>query len=93
MTVANCGPLSAPDDGQVSFEPDGTTVFRSRAVYSCNTGFTLDGDKTRVCREDETWSGSAPTCVRKLKKQFVQSFSAEITICCMEIGVLEPQNQ
>ncbi len=63
--VANCGFLSNPVDGQVSFEPDGFTTFNSRAVYTCNSGFTLDGDDTRVCQADETWSGSAPKCRRK----------------------------
>ena len=64
--VADCGSLPNPRDGQVTFEPAGTTVFRSRAIYSCNFGFSLQGDKTRVCQADETWSGSEPKCVRKL---------------------------
>ncbi len=63
--VADCRSLSKPVNGQIRFEPDGTTVFRSRAVYSCDSGFSLDRDDTRVCQADETWSGSAPKCVRK----------------------------
>ncbi len=63
--VADCRFLPRPSNGQIRFEPDGTTVFRSRAVYSCDSGFSLDRDDTRVCQADETWSGSAPNCVRK----------------------------
>ena len=66
--VADCGQLSDPTDGQVTFEPAGTTVFNSRATYSCNSGFSLQGDQTRDCQADETWSGSEPKCVRKSKK-------------------------
>ena len=39
------------------------------AAYSCNTGFVLVGQTTRVCEDTNggtvgngIWSGSAPTC-------------------------------
>ena len=41
----------------------------SVAIYSCNTGYVLVGQTTRVCEDTNggtmttgTWSGSAPTC-------------------------------
>ena len=42
------------------------TVVDSTATYSCNDGFTLEGQSTRTCQDDGEWSGSAPTCERKL---------------------------
>ena len=49
-----------PDNGRVDYE----TTLGSTATYTCNTGYQLDGDSTRTCQSDETWSGSAPTCTR-----------------------------
>ena len=35
------------------------------ATYSCNAGFELVGNSTRVCGDDGEWSGEAPMCIRK----------------------------
>jgi CUB/sushi domain-containing protein len=32
------------------------------AVYSCDEGYELVGEPTRVCQSDSTWSGEPPTC-------------------------------
>jgi CUB/sushi domain-containing protein len=42
--------------------PDGLT-FGSRAVYSCDGGYTLSGTTTATCQADRTWSSPPPTCV------------------------------
>ena len=39
--------------------------FGSTATYTCNTGYTINGDTTRMCQADGTWSGSEPTCQRE----------------------------
>lgn len=35
------------------------------AVYRCAYGYSLSGDKRRVCQEDGTWSGDEPKCNKK----------------------------
>jgi len=60
--VADCAPLDKPSNGVVSFEPAGSTQFRSRAVYKCDSGFTIQGNASRECQANETWSGVPPTC-------------------------------
>ena len=40
--------------------------FGSNASYTCETGYMLNGDMTRMCQDSGDWSGSAPTCDRKL---------------------------
>ena len=55
----DCGRLSDPTNGDVSFR---TTTFNSRAAYSCNNGFLLVGQTTRVCQSNGEWSGKAPVC-------------------------------
>ena len=59
-TVADCGPLTNPANGQVSHTAG--TTFGQTATYSCNTGYNLVGDSTRTCQATGVWSGSAPTC-------------------------------
>ena len=61
--VVTCPNLENPGNGtvDVSGNQPGDT-----AVYSCNDGFTLDGEDTRTCGQDGKWSGSEPTCVGTL---------------------------
>ena len=58
----DCGALGNPANGVVS---KSNTTYNSTATYSCNTGYTLTGDKIRTCLESGFWSGSAPTCTGK----------------------------
>lgn len=62
IAAVRCRRLNNPSDGSVSLS--GTTV-GSTATYSCNDGFTLQGQSTRTCQSNSQWSGSAPTCQRK----------------------------
>lgn len=32
------------------------------AYYSCEKGFFLNGDNTRECQKDGTWTGKIPLC-------------------------------
>ena len=70
-TVAvDCGNLANPTNGEVDLTG---TIVDSTATYSCDDGFTLQGQSTRTCQDDGQWSGSAPTCERKLDVAFMQS--------------------
>ena len=60
LTAVNCGTLTDPANGQVSHTAG--TVFGQTATYSCNAGYNLVGDSTRICHATGVWSGSAPTC-------------------------------
>ena len=51
--------IGPPANGRILF--DGLTV-----TYTCNPGYTLNGPMTRICRDDKTWSLTAPTCEGKL---------------------------
>ena len=63
-TVADCGQLSNPANGQV--HTSASTVYNSKATYSCDTGYMLSEEVSRICQANETWSGSQPECLRKL---------------------------
>ena len=60
FTDMNCSTLTDPSNGQVSYTAG--TTFRQTATYSCNAGYNLVGDSTRICHATGVWSGSAPTC-------------------------------
>ena len=56
-TVTDCSSLSDPPSGHVSYSGNDTT-----ANYTCDSGYTLNGNGTRVCQTNGMWSGSAPSC-------------------------------
>ena len=63
VVTVTCPSLPNPGNGIVDVrgnQPGDT------AVYSCNPGFTLDGEGARTCVEDGEWSGDEPTCISKL---------------------------
>ena len=60
----NCGTLTNPANGQVSHTAG--TTFERTATYSCDTGYILVGDSTRMCQVAGLWSGNAPTCQGEL---------------------------
>ena len=59
-TVINCGNLPMITSGAV--DTSGGTNYKCTAVYTCNTGYVLNGNITRTCQVDGMWSGSEPTC-------------------------------
>ncbi len=72
-TAITCTSLIAPDNGFITYAPDTSEPFefRTTARYGCNNGFGLSrGDTVRTCgaanQGGEQWSGTAPTCERKL---------------------------
>jgi len=62
--IVECPVLTDPDNGEVdcSFEDDEEPTEGDTCTYQCDDGYMLNGDMTRVCQADETWSGSDPTC-------------------------------
>ena len=58
----DCGPLTDPGNGLVMVS---TTIFMSTAAYSCNSGYTLEGDISRTCQFNGSWSGAEPACNRR----------------------------
>jgi len=38
------------------------TTFGSVVRYSCNTGYKIEGNNTRVCQTNGSWTGKDPSC-------------------------------
>ena len=64
--MVDCGSLEDPDNGQVDFS---NTTFESTANYTCDLGYSLNGNSSRTCEANGNWSGDQPSCERKI---FVQ---------------------
>ena len=67
-TVVDCGTLTSTANGQIR-HANGTT-FRQTATHSCDTGYILMGESTRMCQATGVWSGSAPICQGMLLLEF-----------------------
>ena len=67
--VIDCGNLTDPEDGQVTFTPGVVATIETGlgaiANYTCNDGYDLVGDVLRTCQATEQWAGAEPTCMRK----------------------------
>ena len=64
LAVVNCGTLTDPANGEVDHTAG--TTYQQTVTYSCDTGYNLVGDSTRICQATGVWSGSAPTCLGTL---------------------------
>ena len=65
----DCGDLDEPENGEVSLT--GTTL-GSKATYSCDDGYVLEGESRRDCQSNGKWSGKAPTCERMLHLTWIE---------------------
>ena len=61
-----CGELTNPADGCVVMTGNKPG---DEAVYFCNKGFTLSGEKKCKCGSEEEgeWCGTVPTCESKFQ--------------------------
>ena len=64
ILAVDCGPLSNPTNGWVHIAPN--TLLGGQALYRCKLGYELSSENERTCQASGHWSGSAPTCDRKL---------------------------
>lgn len=67
LSCVDCGPLSAPENGNIVITPTGSTGFASFAFYSCFERYSLSSgnNNMRICGNDATWSGEDFLCISK----------------------------
>ena len=78
LSIVMCPELPDIDNGMVSWTG---LAPGDVATYTCDSGFILVGDATRICTNIGTWSGEEPTCERKL-------LSSLYVYCCTIIHIL-----
>ena len=59
LSIVYCPKLRDPDNGLVTCKVghDGLPSFQETCDVMCNTGYAVNGSKTRMCQGDKTWSG------------------------------------
>ncbi len=74
-TAITCLPLRSVTNGVIRYSPDSMEPFDfgTAAMYSCATGFFLEGGRMRTCGGNEisivgTWNGIAPVCTGEMFK-------------------------
>ena len=67
--MIDCGNLTAPEGGQVTFTPGVVMTLETGldavATYTCSVGYNLVGEALRTCQTNEQWDGTEPNCTRK----------------------------
>ena len=68
VSTTTCSDLTAPTNGMIGYNAEtmNTRPVNTVATFTCKTGYTVTGDMTRTCGADGVWSGTNPTCTRKL---------------------------
>ncbi len=68
VRTTTCSDLSVPTNGMIAYDTGSMDArpVNTVATYTCNTGYMLTGDMTRNCGAGGMWSGTDPTCTRKL---------------------------
>ena len=62
-TARSCGDLTAPENGIVLYHVyQNGTVVGDTAVFSCNNGYTLNGDENAICLSNGSWYYGTPEC-------------------------------
>ena len=63
IPLGDCKTVSSPPNGRANVS--GTTVGYT-VTYSCNPEYKLIGISNRTCQDNGEWSGTPPSCSRKL---------------------------
>ncbi len=61
-TGLTCPELPPLPNGMIVYNNMLPPFIGSTATYTCVPGFELVGGAVRVCQDDNTFNGSAPTC-------------------------------
>uniref|UniRef100_UPI00398EE43F sushi, von Willebrand factor type A, EGF and pentraxin domain-containing protein 1 n=1 Tax=Pristiophorus japonicus TaxID=55135 RepID=UPI00398EE43F len=72
----SCGLPPIPDNGSVTGMD---YTFQSLVNYSCNNGFLMEGDLTRTCLANGSWSGEVPECRLVACPPLVDVLNGQIT--------------
>ncbi|XP_019626709.1 PREDICTED: sushi, von Willebrand factor type A, EGF and pentraxin domain-containing protein 1-like [Branchiostoma belcheri] len=59
--IIQCPTLTAPTNG-VQTPPSGPYNHEQLVMFTCNSGYSLNGNSITRCQMDGTWSNAVPTC-------------------------------
>ena len=62
--LVTCPSLTDPNNGVIncSLGDDEVPSYEDTCYFTCNTGYKLTDNDTRICQSDGSWSGSDAVC-------------------------------
>ena len=80
LLAPTCPPLTAPANGDIdcSLGEDGEANPGDTCTFTCDDDFEAVGSSSRVCMNDESWSGTQPRCVQSVFR-YCHNWSAHTT--------------
>ena len=65
ILIVHCSNLTQPNNGVIncSLGDDGVPSYKDTCNFTCNTGYELTGNTSRICRSDGTWSSNETFCI------------------------------
>ena len=64
VPIATCLDLTLPTNGAITYIPNTSPKLQNAAAtYSCNNGYTLNGEAIRTCQANRTWSEVPAICL------------------------------
>ncbi|KAH3836216.1 hypothetical protein DPMN_109587 [Dreissena polymorpha] len=57
--IRDCGPFATPSNGHASTR---STVYNTTVLFTCDTGYTMNGSAPMYCKASGTWSDVSPVC-------------------------------
>ncbi|KAL4229790.1 hypothetical protein ACF0H5_010181 [Mactra antiquata] len=60
-SCSECQSITSSTGGTLEFSTDG---YNTQAAFTCDTGYTLNGQSILTCASSGTWDFTAPTCVQ-----------------------------
>ena len=62
-------------------------IVKDRAVYTCESGYRLEGSDKVMCQTSGQWSGAAPRCLpssgKNMKPYFDVIYIVLLTLCSL----------
>ena len=65
ILISECGPLDEPCNGHVEYG----RAIGDIATYSCEDGYELEGEPSRVCLDGGEWESLAPCCIKTCRRK------------------------
>ena len=61
LLTTDCGAPNSINNGSIVI--DEGMLYNATVTYSCDTGYYLSNNVSRVCDDNGVWSGEDPTCL------------------------------
>jgi hypothetical protein len=83
--IVKCSPLKTPANGKLALSK---ISYKGRAKFTCDDGFSLEGNATVICLANGSWSSEIPTCKSVFECPALKNPSNGVLIYASDSGVI-----